>query len=407
MNSKKTLLAALLAALMLTSGCGSSASQQQTDTAAQTGETGTSNVASASDMAEVEEVVEEGMTPISGDKVKDGTYNVTVKSSSKMFDITACELTVESGKMTATMHMGGKGYLYVYMGTGEQAAAADEADYIPFTEQADGTHSFTVPVDALDEGIDCAAFSKKKEKWYDRTILFRADSLPMDAFADGVVTTPDSLSLADGSYTADVALAGGSGRASVQSPAELTVKDGKVTAKIVWSSKNYDYMKVGDTKYDAVIEDEHSTFEIPVSCFDWAMAVKADTTAMSEAHEIDYSRCVACMDCIGKCRQHAIAFSRNPAAKPASETSASAAAEAPAKTDRVVAAESSSKAERVVAADRPADPSRRKFLTIAGVLAYTATVKAQEKKVDGGLRIRKSRTAPCRSRLRDRWRPAT
>ena len=289
MNSKKTLLAALLAALMLTSGCGSSASQQQTDTAAQTSETGTSNVASASDMTEVEEVVEEGMTPISGDKVKDGTYSVAVKSSSKMFDITACELTVESGKMTATMHMGGKGYLYVYMGTGEQAAAADEADYIPFTEQADGTHSFTVPVDALDEGIDCAAFSKKKEKWYDRTILFRADSLPMDAFADGVVTTPDSLSLADGSYTADVALAGGSGRASVQSPAELTVKDGKVTAKIVWSSKNYDYMKVGDTKYDTVIEDEHSTFEIPVSCFAWAMAVKADTTAMSEAHEIDYT----------------------------------------------------------------------------------------------------------------------
>ena len=277
MNSKKTLLAALLAALMLTSGCGSSASQQQTDTAAQTGETGTSNVASASDMTEVEEVVEEGMTPISGDKVKDGTYSVAVKSSSKMFDITACELTVEGGKMTATMHMGGKGYLY------------DEADYIPFTEEADGTHSFTVPVDALDEGIDCAAFSKKKEKWYDRTILFRADSLPMDAFADGVVTTPDSLSLADGAYTADVALAGGSGRASVQSPAELTVKDGKVTAKIVWSSKNYDYMKVGDTKYDTVIEDEHSTFEIPVSCFDWAMAVKADTTAMSEAHEIDYT----------------------------------------------------------------------------------------------------------------------
>lgn len=289
MNSKKTLLAALLAALMLTSGCGSSASQQQTDTAAQTGETSASNVASASDMAEVEEVVEEGMTLISGDKVKDGTYNVTVKSSSKMFDITACELTVEGGKMTATMHMGGKGYLYVYMGTGEQAAAADEADYIPFTEEADGTHSFTVPVDALDEGIDCAAFSKKKEKWYDRTILFRADSLPMDVFADGVVTTPDSLSLADGSYTADVALAGGSGRASVQSPAELTVKDGKVTAKIVWSSKNYDYMKVNDEKYDAVIENEHSTFEIPVAGFDWAMPVVADTTAMSEPHEIEYT----------------------------------------------------------------------------------------------------------------------
>lgn len=289
MNSKKTLLAALLAALMLTSGCGSSPSQQQADTAAQTGESGTSNVASASDMAEVEDVVEDSMIPIAGDQVKDGTYHVTVKSSSKMFDITACELTVEGGKMTAVMHMGGTGYLYVYMGTGEQAAAASESDYIPFTEEADGTHSFTVPVDALDEGIDCAAFSKKKEKWYDRTILFRADSLPMDALADGVVTTPADLGLADGTYTADVALAGGSGRASVESPAQLTVKDGNVTAKIVWSSKNYDYMKVGDTKYDAVIEDEHSTFEIPVSCFDWAMAVKADTTAMSEAHEIDYT----------------------------------------------------------------------------------------------------------------------
>lgn len=288
MNSKKTLLAALLAALMLTSGCGSTEAQQQSDTSAAQQDT-SSQVASSSEMTEVEEVVEDGMIPIAGDQVKDGTYNVTVKSSSKMFDITACELTVEGGKMTAVMHMGGTGYLYVYMGTGEQAAAASESDYIPFTEEADGTHSFTVPVDALDEGIDCAAFSKKKEKWYDRTILFRADSLPMDALADGVVTTPADLGLADGTYTADVALAGGSGRASVESPAQLTVKDGNVTAKIVWSSKNYDYMKVGDTKYDAVIEDEHSTFEIPVSCFDWAMAVKADTTAMSEAHEIDYT----------------------------------------------------------------------------------------------------------------------
>lgn len=288
MNSKKTLLTALLAALMLTSGCGSTPSQQQTDTSSAQQET-SSQVASSSEMTEVEDVVEDDMIPIAGDQVKDGTYHVTVKSSSKMFDITACELTVEGGKMTAVMHMGGTGYLYVYMGTGEQAAAASESDYIPFTEEADGTHSFTVPVDALDEGIDCAAFSKKKEKWYDRTILFRADSLPMDALADGVVTTPADLGLADGTYTADVALAGGSGRASVESPAQLTVKDGNVTAKIVWSSKNYDYMKVGDTKYDAVIEDEHSTFEIPVSCFDWAMAVKADTTAMSEAHEIDYT----------------------------------------------------------------------------------------------------------------------
>ncbi len=283
MKNKKALLSAVFAAFMLLSACGNT--QQQAPAQNES----TSQVASTSDMAEVEDVVEEGMTPILADKVKDGTYDVTVKSSSKMFNITACELTVKDGEMTAKMHMGGTGYLYVYMGTGEQAAAADEADYIPFTEEADGTHSFTVPVKALDEGLDCAAFSKKKEKWYDRTILFRADSLPADALEDGVMTTIESLSLADGTYTADVALAGGSGRASVESPATLTVSGGKVTAKIIWSSQNYDYMKVNDEKYDAVIENEHSTFEIPVSGFDWAMPVIADTTAMSEPHEIDYT----------------------------------------------------------------------------------------------------------------------
>ena len=286
MKNKKIWLSAVLAALLLASGCGNNAKQ---DTAPAQDEHKASQVADASDMAEVEDIAEDGMTPITGDKVKDGTYDVTVKSSSSMFNITACELTVKDGEMTAVMHMGGTGYLYVYMGTGEEAAAADEADYIPFTEEADGTHSFTVPVKALDEGIDCAAFSKKKEKWYDRTILFRADSLPADALADGVMTTAESLSLADGVYTADVTLGGGSGRASVESPATLTVAGGKVTAKIVWSSKNYDYMKVNEEKYDAVIEDEHSTFEIPVSGFDWALPVIADTTAMSEPHEIDYT----------------------------------------------------------------------------------------------------------------------
>lgn len=273
MKNKKALLSAVFAAFMLLSACGGST---QKDTSAQDSST-TSQVASASDMTDVEDVVE------------DGTYDVTVDSSSNMFNVTACELTVKNGEMTAKMHMGGTGYLYVYIGTGEEAAAAAETSYIPFTEEADGTHSFTVPVKALDEGIDCAAFSKKKEKWYDRTLVFRADSLPADALADGVMTTAESLSLADGTYTADVTLSGGSGRASVESPAALTVSGGKVTAKIIWSSKNYDYMKVNDEKYDAVIENEHSTFEIPVAGFDWAMPVVADTTAMSEPHEIEYT----------------------------------------------------------------------------------------------------------------------
>lgn len=283
-NNKFFPAVALASLLLLGAGCAANTDSQQADSQP------TSNaVASADEMAGVEDVVEEGMTPIDGSQVKDGVYDITVDSSSSMFQIVSCELTVENGSMTAQMTMGGTGYLYVYMGTGEQAANADESEYIPFVEDAAGAHTYTVPVEALDAGVPCAAFSKNKEKWYDRTLVFRADSLPADAFAEGVVTTAEDLSLADGAYQVDVTLEGGSGRASVESPARMTVENGKVTATIVWSSSNYDYMKVDGVRYDAVIENDRSVFTIPVTCFDWKMAVVADTIAMSQPHEIDYA----------------------------------------------------------------------------------------------------------------------
>ena len=49
------------------------------------------------------------------------------------------------------------------------------------------------------------------------------------------------------------------------------------------------YMLVDGEKYLPEIIDGHSVFRIPVTCFDWNMAVIADTTAMSQAHEIEYS----------------------------------------------------------------------------------------------------------------------
>lgn len=283
-NNKFFPAVALASLLLLGAGCAANTDSQQADSQP------TSNaVASADEMAGVEDVVEEGMTPIDGSQVKDGVYDITVDSSSSMFQIVSCELTVENGSMTAQMTMGGTGYLYVYMGTGEQAANADESEYIPFVEDAAGAHTYTVPVEALDAGVPCAAFSKNKEKWYDRTLVFRADSLPADAFAEGIVTTAEDLALADGDYQVDVTLEGGSGRASVESPARMTVENGKVTATIVWSSSNYDYMKVDGVRYDAVIENDRSVFTIPVTCFDWKMAVVADTIAMSQPHEIDYA----------------------------------------------------------------------------------------------------------------------
>lgn len=249
----------------------------------------TDKVASAADTIEAVEVVEKDMVPVEGSALKDGTYDVKVDSSSSMFSVESCKLTVKDGVMSATMTMGGKGYLYVYLGTAEEAAKADAADLISYEEDADGAHTFTVPVEALDKGIDCAAFSKKKEQWYDRTLVFRADSLPADAFTDEANVTASSLGLKDGAYTAEVSLEGGSGRASVTSPAKLTVKGGKVTATVEWGSANYDYMVVGGEKYLPTNKDGNSTFQIPVAAFDRKLAVQADTTAMSTPHLIDYT----------------------------------------------------------------------------------------------------------------------
>ena len=166
---------------------------------------------------------------------------------------------------------------------------AAESDCIPYEENADGTHSFTVPVEALNKAIDCAAFSKNKEKWYERQLVFRADDLPEEAYLTSRYTTAEALGLEDGDYTAPVTLTGGSGRAQVESPAKLHLENGQLTATIVWSSSNYDYMKVDGEKFELENAEGNSTFVIPVKGFDFPLNVLADTVAMSTPHEIEYT----------------------------------------------------------------------------------------------------------------------
>ena len=84
-----------------------------------------------------------------------------------------------------------------------------------------------------------------------------------------------------------VALTGGSGKASIQSPASVTVKDGEMTAEIVWSSSHYEYMTLDGVQYDPVNTEGNSTFLIPVVP-DTDITVQALTTAMSEPHLIEY-----------------------------------------------------------------------------------------------------------------------
>ena len=245
-------------------------------------------VASGDDVIAANAVGYEGMEPIPAEAIKAGAYDIKVDSSSSMFKIASCKLITADGKMNAELTINSKSYDYLYAGSAEQAAQADQADFIK-PEETENGYKFTFPVEALDLEIDCAAFSHKKQLWYDRKLVFRADSLPDESIPGREKHTVESLGLADGEYEIEVQLEGGSGKASVQSPAKLTVSGGKATAEIIWSSNKYDYMIVGEEKILPTDTTEYSVFEIPVEVFDRKIKVAADTTAMSTPHEIEYT----------------------------------------------------------------------------------------------------------------------
>ncbi len=286
-------------------------------------------VATEEEQVKPQEVGVEGMTPIYATDVADGVYEVEVESSSSMFRVEHAELTVQDGEMAAVLTMGGTGYLRLYMGTKEEAAMGEISDYIEFEEDDEGKHTYTIPVEALDLPIDCAAFSKNRERWYDRQILFQAESLPSEAVlvelpdyealrreakerriealraekeetedktsdtkeesAPATAKGPAFIEMEDGEYAIEVELSGGSGRSTVNSPAGLIVKDGLAWARITWSSSNYDYMIVGNEKYLNLQEEGYSMFEIPILAFNEPVTVIADTTAMSTPHEVEYA----------------------------------------------------------------------------------------------------------------------
>lgn len=88
-----------------------------------------------------------------------------------------------------------------------------------------------------------------------------------------------------------------------------------------------------------------------------------------DEHSVDYSRCVACMDCIDTCRHGAIHYQLRTK-----------------KTEK-------KKAE----ATQPVDNSRRSFLTAIGLIAGSAMLKAQTHNVDGGLAVILDKKIPKRN----------
>ena len=152
----------------------------------------------------------EQMRPVYAEELEDGQYFIDVDSSSSMFRAVSTVLTVENGEMTAVMTLSGQGYLKLFLGTGEEALKAEEADFYYFEEGEDGAYTYTIPVEALNQEFDCAAWSIRREQWYDRVLVMEADSLrPW---------------VADGEYPVEVTLEGGTGRSEIVSPTTLKLE---------------------------------------------------------------------------------------------------------------------------------------------------------------------------------------
>ena len=213
----------------------------------------------------------------------DGTYSAAFNTDSTMFHVNEAydgkgTLTVKDGKMTIHISLPSKNTLNLFPGTAEEAQAEGAVLLEPTVDTvtySDGTseevHGFDIPVPYLDEEFDCALIGTKG-KWYDHKVSV-SDPVPL---------------IADGEYTAEVALSGGTGKASVESPATITVENGAMTARIVWSSTHYEYILIGDVQYDRIDSEGNSTMLIPIE-LDKDIAISALTTAMSEPHLIDYT----------------------------------------------------------------------------------------------------------------------
>lgn len=268
---------------------------------------GSSLVLAEEEKAEISQESEEAKEDAAGETAdavpEDGVYTAEFDTDSNMFHVNEANdgkgtLTVKDGKMTIHVSLVSKSIVNLFVGTAEDAQKEGAEILEPTTDEvtySDGykeeVFGFDIPVPALDEEFDCALLGKKG-KWYDHKVSV-SDPVPAEETAEkeeaSAGATVEELKLEDGNYTAEVTLEGGSGKATVESPAKLEIRDGKAIAELIWSSPNYDYMIVDGEKYEMINTEGNSTFEIPVAAFDTALAVKADTVAMSEPHEIDYT----------------------------------------------------------------------------------------------------------------------
>lgn len=291
----KIIIVGGLSACLLLGGCGAgqaadatsaeSTVAAQESTAAQT--ESAEAIAGTTEAAATETAQNEAQLP-------DGVYTAEFSTDSSMFHVSeACDgkgtLTVKDGVMTIHISLGSKKILNLYPGLAEDAAKDGAVLLEPTTDTvtySDGmteeVYGFDVPVPVIGEEFDLALIGTKG-KWYDHKVKVS------DPVAEGAADTFDLSAVEDGSYTIELTMEGGSGRASIQSPAQLAIADGAATAILEWSSPNYDYMLVNGEKYLPVNTEGNSVFEVPVEALDAPLTMIGDTVAMSTPHEVEYT----------------------------------------------------------------------------------------------------------------------
>ena len=222
--------------------------------------------------------------------LEDGVYSADFETDSSMFHVNeACDgkvtLTVKDGKASIHISLTSKNIVNLFCGLAEDAQKDGAellepvVDTVTYSDgMTEEVYGFDVPVPALDEEFDLALIGTKGV-WYDHKVKV-TNPEPMEV---------ETTELFDGTYTVELDFEGGSGKASIFSPATISVADGKITATFEWISPNYDYMIVDGEKYLPVNEDGNSVFEIPVASLDEPMTVIGDTVAMSKPHEIEYT----------------------------------------------------------------------------------------------------------------------
>ena len=291
----KIIIVGGLSACLLLGGCGAGqaadATSAESTIAAQESTITPTESTEAAETVSTETAQNEAQLP-------DGVYTAEFSTDSSMFHVSeACDgkgtLTVKDGVMTIHISLGSKKILNLYPGLAEDAAKDGAVLLQPTTDTvtySDGmteeVYGFDVPVPAIGEEFDLALIGTKG-KWYDHKVKV-SDPVAEDS-REAANGSFDMSALADGSYTIELTMEGGSGRASIQSPAQLAIADGAATATLEWSSPNYDYMLVNGEKYLPVNTEGNSVFEVPVEALDAPLAMIGDTVAMSTPHEVEYT----------------------------------------------------------------------------------------------------------------------